>query len=57
MQKKTLPPRCSREEPGKKLYELEGELDGELNAARTSAAEERVADADVAGGGNDAAGG
>jgi len=31
---------------------LEGDLEGQLNATRASAAEERVADADVAGGGD-----
>ena len=44
------PPAGSREEPGKNRDELEAELDGQLNAARTSAAEERVANADVGGG-------
>ena len=47
---KNAPPAHSREESGKNRYELEGELDGQLNAARASAAQERVADADVAGG-------
>ncbi len=35
-----------------KVTKLEAELGGQLNAARASAAQERVADADVAGGGD-----
>jgi hypothetical protein len=46
--KRTLLPRGSREEPGKKLYELEGELQRELGSARTAATQERVADAYIA---------
>ena len=46
--KKTLPPRGSREEPGKRLYELEGELQRKLGSARTAATQERVADAYIA---------
>jgi len=48
---KTLLPRVrGRSRGGSDVTKLEGELDGQLDAARTSAAQKRIADADVAGG-------
>ena len=51
---KKLLPRKREEFEGQK-DNLEGELGGKLDAARTAAAEERIADADVTGGGDDTA--
>src|SRR5207253_8865246 len=50
--KQSAPHARSREESGKNPFELESELEAQLNAARTAAYEERIADADVACGGD-----
>lgn len=52
VRRKKAPPARRGRSQGRNFAKLEAELDGQLNAAWTSAAEERVADAYIAGGGD-----
>ena len=52
--KKPLLPHVRERSEGRNIKKLESKLDGQLNAPRTATADERVADAHVARGGNNA---
>ena len=53
LDEKKLLPHVRERSRGRSVKKLESKLDGQLNAARTTASDERVADANVAGSGND----
>jgi hypothetical protein len=50
IRKKELLPQVRERSRGRNFTKLEGDLDGQLNAAGASATQERVADADVTSG-------